>query len=64
MPATEEKKMMLLKGCPRCRGDLHIGPDQEPYCLQCGYEANLAEKEMILKRVARLREQSKLAQAA
>jgi hypothetical protein len=56
--------MMVLKACPRCRGDLHIGPDQEPYCLQCGYEATGPEKEMILRRIARSREQSSLAKAA
>ena len=32
--------MMLLKGCPRCRGDLHINKDtygDYKQCVQCGY---------------------------
>ena len=32
--------MMLLKGCPRCRGDLHINKDiyrEYKQCVQCGY---------------------------
>ncbi len=36
--------MLLLKACPRCRGDLIV--EQERYgllvdCLQCGYLADL-----------------------
>jgi hypothetical protein len=31
---------MLLKGCPRCRGDLHINRDMYgdyKQCVQCGF---------------------------
>ena len=36
--------MMLLKGCPRCRGDLHINKDiygEYKQCVQCGYMEDL-----------------------
>jgi len=32
--------MMILKGCPRCKGDVYLRKDIEgPYlsCMQCGY---------------------------
>ncbi len=29
--------MLLLKSCPRCRGDLIGGADGEFSCIQCGY---------------------------
>lgn len=32
--------MILLKGCPRCRGDLRTGGDfygEYKQCVQCGY---------------------------
>jgi hypothetical protein len=29
--------MMWLKGCPKCRGDMHFDPLADEYvCLQCG----------------------------
>ena len=29
--------MIWLKGCPKCRGDMHYDPLVEEYvCLQCG----------------------------
>jgi len=33
---------ILLKACPRCRGDLCRGLDGEFSCLQCGYEFDSA----------------------
>jgi len=36
--------MLLLKACPRCRGDLIVEPDHHgPIvdCLQCGYLGDL-----------------------
>jgi hypothetical protein len=34
---TERKAMIWLKGCPKCRGDMHYDPLVEEYvCLQCG----------------------------
>lgn len=38
--------MLILKGCPRCRGDLKVDRDHDgPYllCLQCGYIKDLKE---------------------
>ena len=29
--------MFILKGCPRCGGDLSRGLDDEVTCLQCGH---------------------------
>ena len=32
--------MVLLKGCPRCRGDLRVNEDtygEYKQCVQCGY---------------------------
>lgn len=44
--------MFLLKGCPRCRGDLSIveilPDDWEANCLQCGYSA--AVPDLVLTR--------------
>jgi hypothetical protein len=37
--------MLLLKGCPRCRGDLIVERaefERVATCLQCGYTAELA----------------------
>lgn len=34
---------ILLKGCPRCGGDLELPRNaklDDPSCLQCGFEAN------------------------
>jgi len=40
----EVNHMLRLKGCPRCKGDLHT--DRDIYgtytvCLQCGYMVDL-----------------------
>jgi hypothetical protein len=36
-PAAKRKAMIWLKGCPKCRGDMHYDPLVEEYvCLQCG----------------------------
>ena len=32
------KARILLKACPRCRGDLCRSQDGEFSCLQCGHE--------------------------
>jgi hypothetical protein len=34
--------MLVLKGCPRCRGDLSSGLDDEVSCIQCGYVGTVA----------------------
>ena len=39
--------MMLLKGCPRCRGDLHINRDMYgdyKQCVQCGYMEDMESR--------------------
>jgi uncharacterized Zn finger protein (UPF0148 family) len=36
--------MLVLKGCPRCGGDLSSGFDDEVSCIQCGYEGTLASR--------------------
>ncbi|HEY93501.1 MAG TPA: hypothetical protein G4O15_01000 [Dehalococcoidia bacterium] len=37
----------ILKGCPRCSGDLNLLQDEEGYyedCLQCGYHHYFNDK--------------------
>ena len=37
--------MLMLKACPRCRGDLYIDRDfygQYKQCIQCGHMEDLA----------------------
>ena len=42
--ATKPKRTTwLLKGCPRCHGDLLI-EDEEQNCIQCGYLRDLNPK--------------------
>jgi uncharacterized Zn finger protein (UPF0148 family) len=43
--------MLLLKSCPRCRGDLIGGADGEFSCIQCGYELRPQERAGILSRL-------------
>jgi len=33
---------IVLKGCPRCRGDVEVPIDKrdDPSCIQCGFQAN------------------------
>ncbi len=33
---------IILKGCPRCGGDLELprSKEDDPNCIQCGFEAN------------------------
>ncbi|MBF8286211.1 MAG: hypothetical protein HW393_25, partial [Dehalococcoidia bacterium] len=42
--------MYWLKGCPRCRGDLHEETDfygAYVACIQCGYVLNSREEEAL-----------------
>lgn len=41
--------MFILKGCPRCGGDLSLGLDDEVTCLQCGHELPPSGKEALSK---------------
>jgi len=43
--------VLLLKSCPRCRGDLIGGADGEFSCIQCGSELRPRERAMILSRL-------------
>jgi uncharacterized Zn finger protein (UPF0148 family) len=43
--------MVLLKTCPRCRGDLMGGLDGEFSCIQCGYELKPNERNQVLARL-------------
>ena len=39
--------MLLLKGCPKCRGDLHINEDmygEYKKCVQCGYMEDIEKR--------------------
>ena len=41
----------ILKGCPRCSGDLNLLQDEEGYyedCLQCGYHHYFDEKKVSI----------------
>lgn len=43
---------ILLKGCPRCGGDLELPRNvklDDPSCLQCGFEYNPNSIARILK---------------
>ena len=38
--------MLILKGCPRCKGDLKVDRDHDGTylsCLQCGYIKDMEE---------------------
>jgi hypothetical protein len=47
-PEREERIMILLKSCPRCRGDLIGGLDGEFSCIQCGYELKPEERTRLI----------------
>jgi hypothetical protein len=45
--------MLLMKSCPRCRGDLSLTLERVLACLQCGHEVpQEAAREMIAARLA------------
>lgn len=43
--------MFVLKGCPRCRGDLYREIDDELICLQCGYEVRPEDHLWLIARM-------------
>ena len=47
----EVRKMLQLKACPRCRGDLNSNRDiygEYKECLQCGLMLDVEEKDDML----------------
>jgi hypothetical protein len=61
----EVRKMLLLKACPRCRGDLHFNGDiygEYKECLQCGLMLDIEKKNDVLAAtVERSRKRAKVA---
>lgn len=54
------KRVINLKACPRCGGDLHVSADMYgdyAQCVQCGYmkdlEANLIGSRVLKKKTAK-----------
>ncbi|MGD9893479.1 MAG: hypothetical protein AB7R89_07030 [Dehalococcoidia bacterium] len=46
---------MVLKGCPKCRGDLSLDHELQDrtldlVCIQCGYRLPSSEREALLTR--------------
>ncbi|HAL49535.1 MAG: hypothetical protein FI707_15175 [SAR202 cluster bacterium] len=44
--------MLYLKGCARCKGDMHINRDMYGSyreCLQCGYMVDIEEPNKLLE---------------
>jgi len=49
--ATQRSRKILLRSCPRCRGDLF--PDEEELaCLQCGRRVDASQLVAQLKALA------------
>jgi|TARA_Y100000310_G_scaffold343367_1_gene450644 hypothetical protein len=47
-----EVGMLYLKGCARCKGDMHINRDMYGSyreCLQCGYMVDIEEPNKLLE---------------
>lgn len=43
---------ILLKGCPRCRGDLFYEPwERQRLCLQCGHRLSRGQERELLASV-------------
>ena len=51
----EGTRMLKLKACPRCKGDLHSHRDMYgsyDECLQCGYMQDIEEPNKLLAALA------------
>ena len=51
----EVTKMLKLKACPRCKGDLHGNRDMYgsyDECLQCGYMQDIEEPNKLFASLA------------
>jgi hypothetical protein len=57
--AGRKAKMILLKCCPRCLGDLlaeRFPGEEDLVCIQCGYRRPLVSRaQFVTERLARLR---------
>ncbi len=46
--------MLLLKACPKCSGDMHLGEDlygSYASCLNCGYLKDVEDRDDVQKRL-------------
>ena len=49
-----ETRTILLKACPRCRGDLIYDPSEnQRLCLQCGHRLSKQQERDLLERDAK-----------
>jgi len=48
--------MFILKGCPRCGGDLQTGIDDDLTCIQCGKDLSGEERTQLLQRTRKARQ--------
>ncbi len=56
--------MLYLKGCARCKGDMHINRDMYGSyreCLQCGYMVDIDEPNKLLESLNLTAEKKKVA---
>ena len=54
--------MLMLKGCPRCKGDLYLHRDHDgPFlsCMQCGYIKDLDDENPPIRVRVKIPEGSK-----
>ena len=48
MTTMKTNRKLMLRACPRCRGDLmHDDYEDDFVCLQCGRRANLSEGQPV-----------------
>lgn len=53
--------MMILKGCPRCKGDVYLQKDIEGSylsCMQCGYMKDVGEEDPSIRVRVRIPEET------
>ena len=48
--------MIMLKSCPRCRGDVLQSADGEFSCIQCGHSLRTDEQQRIARQLRDRRE--------
>ena len=59
LQAAEHYQMFILKGCPKCKGDLvaetsirRMSLNADVVCIQCGYSLQLDEQSDLSQRSA------------